>query len=534
MANPRTLTRLRAAGAVDPRAPIAIARALPWLVGRGPSLGILSKMHAVVLRDKTALIDRKGNLTWKQVDERANRAARMLETLGLRGSDRVATVLRNGREQAEIILGAQKAGFVACPLNTWAKEPELRAILEQSDPKVLVYDPRHSDDVAKVASNRITLVAIDGGDERADITYDDLLDSCSAAPPAPFARGAGSARVVIHTSGTTGKPKGASRDATAAGVGALANMLGRVPYRRDDIFFCPAPLFHSFGLATFTFATALGATLVLPDRFDPEDSLRQIDEHEATAASFVPVMMRRLVSLPDEVKARYDTSSLRVVLASGSVLTEDLRAAARDLLGDVLYDLYGSTEVGWVAIATPDDMRSRPGTVGRPVEGIEIAVFSPEGERLPPGETGGLYIKSDVAFEGYTSGESKEERDGYMSIGDLGHFDDAGYLYVASRSDDMVVVGGENVYPIEVEQVIESVAGVDEVTVLGIEDEEYGSVLAAFAVGSATPQEIRATCEAQLASFKVPRRIEVLPELPRTSTGKVVKRELLAQLAEGT
>ncbi|MDQ4065161.1 MAG: AMP-binding protein, partial [Actinomycetota bacterium] len=390
----------------------------------------------------------------------------------------------------------------------------------------------HSDDVAKVASSDLTLVAIDGGDERADISYDELVDSCSPAPPAPFARGAGSARIVIHTSGTTGKPKGASRDTSAAGIGAIANIIGRVPYRRDDIVFCPAPLFHSFGLATFAFGTVLGATLVLPDRFDPEDSLRWIDERKATAASFVPVMIRRLVSLDDAIKQRYDVSSLRIVLASGSVLTEDLRAAARDLLGDVLYDLYGSTEVGWISIATPEDMRTRPGTVGHPVDGIDVAIFGPDGDRLPPGQPGELYIKSDVHFEGYTSGETKDEREGYMSVGDLGYMDDDGYLYVSSRSDDMVIIGGENVYPVEIEQVIESVPGVEEVTVLGMEDEEYGSVLAAFAVGSASAEAIRAACEAQLASFKVPRRIEVLPELPRTSTGKVVKRELLAQLQE--
>lgn len=528
--NPRTMKRLRAAGAMDPKGPIAIARALPWLIGRGPSLGIVTKMHSVVLGDKPALHDAAGMLTWKELDGRANRVANMLADLGMTGSDRVATVLRNGREQVEIILGAQKAGFVACPLNTWAKTTEMRAILEQADPKVLIYDPRHADQVHEVATDGITLVAIGDGDERADGAYDGLLDAASFAAPAPFMRGAGSPRVVIHTSGTTGKPKGASRDASAAGLGSLANLLGRVPYHRDDIVYCPAPLFHSFGLATLTFATALGATLVLPDRFDPEESLRDIEKYRATAASFVPVMLRRIVSLDEAIRSRYDLSSLRIVMASGSVLSTDLRSSVSDLMGGVLYDLYGSTEVGWVAIATPEDIRTRPKTVGRPVDGIAVAVFSPDGRRLQTGETGELFVKSEVQFEGYTSGEAKDEREGHMAIGDLGRFDDDGYLYVEARTDEMVVVGGENIYPIEVEQVIESVDGVDEVTVLGIADDEYGQVLAAFVVGRAGADEVRARCEAELASYKVPKRIEVLAELPRTSTGKVVKRDLIAQL----
>ena len=529
VARPRTLKRLREAGAVDPKAPLAMARSFPWLIGRGPSLGIVSQMHAVVLGDKPALHDRAGHLSWRELDGRANRAARMLEGFGLSGGDRVAIVLRNGREMIEVVLGAQKLGIVACPLNTWAKTKELQAILEQADPKLLIYDARHEEEVEKVAPENLTRVIVGG--EASGFAYDEVMDAQSAAPLPPFTRRRGTPKVVIHTSGTTGKPKGAARDASAAGLGTLADLLGRVPYRRDDVVLCPAPLFHSFGLATFTFATALGATLVLPDSFDAEGSLRLIEEHRATAASFVPVMIRRIVSLPENVKQRYDLSSLRIVMASGSVLSDDLRRAATELFGEVLYDLYGSTEVGWATIATPEDMAARPKTVGRPVDGIEIAVFSKEGERLGPNETGELYVRSDILFEGYTSGETKDEREGFMAIGDLGRFDEEGYLFVESRSDEMVVVGGENVYPIEVEQVIESVAGVDEVTVLGVSDEEYGEVLAAFVVGDADVDTIRKTCENELASYKVPRRIEALAELPRTATGKVVKKALIEQLA---
>ncbi len=310
-------------------------------------------------------------------------------------------------------------------------------------------------------------------------------------------------------------------------MGALANFISVVPYRRDDVVYCPAPLFHSFGLATLTFAVALGATLVLPDKFEAEQSLALIERHRATAASLVPVMIRRVLSLDEETKNRYDLSSLRILLASGSVLSEDLRQGANELFGDVLYDLYGSTEVGWVAIATPRDMREKRGTVGKPVPGTDVAVLAPDGRRLGPSETGELFVKSHIAFEGYTSGEAKDEREGFMSIGDVGWLDEDGYLFVSGRADDMIVVGGENVYPVEVEQVIEDIPGVNEVAVLGVPDEEYGQSLVAFVSGSANEVTIIDTCRRELASYKVPRKVEIMSELPRTSTGKILKRELM-------
>lgn len=270
--------------------------------------------------------------------------------------------------------------------------------------------------------------------------------------------------------------------------------------------------------------------MVLPEKFDAEGSLKMIEEHGATAASFVPVMIKRIVSLDDEVKNRYDLSSLRVVMASGSAMSPDLRKAAMELFGDVVYDLYGSTEVGWVTIATPEDMAKHEKTVGKPVPGTEVAVFSKTGDRLGPDETGELFIKSNILFEGYTSGETKDEREGFMSIGDLGRLDEDGYLFVEGRTDDMVVVGGENVYPVEIEEVIEGISGVKEAAVLGVADEEYGEVLAAFVVGDVYEDEVIKTCKEELASYKVPKRVTTLDELPRTSTGKVVKRHLIEDL----
>jgi fatty-acyl-CoA synthase len=505
---------------------VALMGASPWLMGRGTSLGIVGQLNAVAVGRKVAIRDRWGSLTWAELDERANRLVHVLADRGVGPGDRVALVLRNGREFAESLLACQRVGIVTAPLNTWARAQELRATLEGVKPALLIYDGLHADTVGTAAPKRLPRLVVGKGGRSGQNSYEAALAAAGTAPPLPVARNRGSARVVIHTSGTTGKPKGAARDPSVTGVREFVGLLATVPLRRDDVMVIPAPLFHSFGMLSFILGSILGATMVLPERFDPEGTLELIEEHRATAAALVPVMLNRIMSLPPEVRAAHDVSSIRVVLASGSAIPQDAREAVDDLFPEALYDLYGSTEAGWVAVAAPEDIASRPGTLGRPVWGVEVAVFSPEGRRLGPGQDGELHVKSAAIFEGYTGGEEQRGRDGYIGLGDLGHLDEEGYLYVAGRVDDMVVIGGENVYPSEVEAVIRGVAGVEDVAVFGVPDPEYGEVLAAFVVGTASPEDVTKACK-QLASFKVPRRVITVDELPRTDTGKVLKRELL-------
>ncbi len=523
-----TLRRLREAGVFLPSRAMAAPRILPWLAGRGPSLGLLSQLHAAAQPDKLALVDRHGALTWEEYDGRVNRVARSLEEMGVKPGQRVATLLRNGREHAEVILATQKLGVVAAPLNTWAKRAELEAVLERSPPAVLVYDTRHVEQLEGAVPDGVLQVAVgDPGDAlEGAMAYQDLLDTATARAPSPITRDREPAKVIIHTSGTTGVPKAASRGTGGGQVAMLLSILRAVPYRHDEVVLLPAPMFHAFGLFTFAMTTGVGATILLPDRFDPEETLRWIDEHRATAVSLVPVMIRRILSLDEGARSRYDLSSLRILLASGSAMSPELRRRSMEFFGDVLYDLYGSTEAGWVAVASPDDIHRRPESVGKPVPGVEVVIFDDEGDGLPVGETGVIHVRSMARFEGYASGEEASERQGFLSIGDLGHLDDDGYLYVEGRADDMVVVGGENVYPAEIEEVIERLEGVEDVSVLGIPDEEYGEVLAAAVIGSVDPDEVRRACKEELASFKVPRRVEVVDELPRTSTGKVIRNEL--------
>jgi acyl-CoA synthetase (AMP-forming)/AMP-acid ligase II len=536
LATPRTIRALWGAGVLDPPGAAGLAASWPWFLGRGPSLGIVSRINRVAVGNKPAVIDRAGPLPWRELDGRADRLAVGLSSLGLRGGDRVAFLLRNGREMAEGVIAAQKRGLVACPLNTWAKPGELRATVEEAEPTALIYDVLHAEQVERLGHQGLILIAV-GDQDRAvegSLGYEGLLEAQPGRALSPITRDRGNPRIIIHTSGTTGTPKGAARDPAVTGVREFTGLLELVPFRRSDVILCPAPMFHSFGLLTLTVGSLLGATLVLPEKFDPERCLELIEEHRVTAAAMVPVMIGRILDLPEEVRSRYDTTTLRILLASGSAISPEVRADVREAFGDVLYDLYGSTEAGWVAIATPEDQRQRPDTVGKPVSGVEVAVFSveegEEGKRLPGGESGELHVKSSSLFEGYTSGESRPRRDGFMSIGDIGHLDEDGYLYVEGRADDMVVVGGENVYPTEIEATIRDIAGVEDVAVAGAPDRELGQVVVAFVVGDVDPEEIVRTCKEDLASFKVPRRVETVDELPRTSTGKVRTRELVEGL----
>jgi fatty-acyl-CoA synthase len=533
IAHPQTMKNLHSAGALGPTSPIALTAAMPWLIGRGPSLGILSQMNAFQVGKKPALHDRWGTISWRRLDRLANRLGRALTDSGLVTGDRVALLLRNGREFAAALLATQKFGLVACPMNTWARPKELSAALKNADPRAILYDRAHTGQLRESMDTEALLISagIVADELKGSVSIEDFVAGVDDRPPFPFASNKGGARVIIHTSGTTGMPKGAKRDASAIGISVIANLMSVVPLNRADVWLCPAPMFHSFGLATFAFATALGATLITPERFDAEESLRYIEEHGATAASLVPIMVRRIVDLGDDVLKRYDLSTLRILLASGSAMSPSLRDSARRAFGDVLYDLYGSTEVGWVSVASPEDIRIRPTTIGRPVPGIDVAILDATGNRVEPGVGGEMFVKSGVLFEGYTSGEGRLMVDGYVSIGDTGRVDEDGYLYIEGRSDDMVVIGGENVYPIEVEDVLESIGGVLEAAVVAVPDEEFGHVLAAFVVGDVDADVARKRCAEQLASYKVPRLIKLVESLPRTGSGKVVKRELLEQLA---
>jgi fatty-acyl-CoA synthase len=520
--------RMWQAGAVDRGEMAALISVLPWVVGRGASLGTLSQINAASVGSKVAIHDRHGSIIWEELDRRANRLARGLIERDLPRSALVGTVLRNGREAVEALLATQKLGLGIAPLNTWATPAELRTMIERAAPSLLIYDELHAEQVGTALGK-----AADTG-----TSYEALLAGQPSGAPLPFVLERGRPRVLIHTSGTTGVPKAASRRIGETGPSAVLGLLSLIPYRRDDVVLCPAPLFHSFGILSFSVAALLGATLVLPDRFDAEESLSLIERHAVTAASLVPVMIRRILSLSRDVRDGYDTTSLRIVLTSGSAMPPEERARVREEFGDVLYDLYGSTEAGWVSVATPQDVVEAPTAIGRPVAGVDVMILNDHDAAVPTGTKGRVVVRSGAAFQGYASnGDGASDGDEAnpeetVDTGDVGWLDSDGRLFLEGRADEMIIVGGENVYPAEIEAVIADVPGVDDVAVLGVSDEDYGQVLAAYVQGSVDPETVRSACQGALSSFKVPRVIEVVDELPTTPTGKIRKHQLAGSQKE--
>jgi acyl-CoA synthetase (AMP-forming)/AMP-acid ligase II len=268
---------------------------------------------------------------------------------------------------------------------------------------------------------------------------------------------------------------------------------------------------------------------VLRRKFDPENVLETIERERIQSVPMVPVMLSRILELDDEARRGYDVSSLRTVPVSGSALSGELAKRFMDEFGEVVYNLYGSTEVAWVAIAGPRDLLDAPGTAGRAPKGTELAILGDDDRPVRPGDTGRIFVKNSMLFEGYTGGGSKDMVDGMMATGDVGHLDEEARLFVEGRDDDMIVSGGENVFPQEVEETLAKHEKVVEAAVLGVEDEKWGQALKAFVVskGSVDEKALKQHVKSNLAGYKVPREVVFVDELPRNAAGKVLKKDLL-------
>ncbi len=517
-------------GMIAPTRPDRALRALSALRRFGPTPAAAYTGAAARHPQRAALVDERGMLTFGDVDGRTNALARALAQEGVREQDGVAIMCRNHRGFIEATVACSKLGASALYLNTAFAGPQITDVLAREDPVAVIYDAEFEDLVAKGARTRKRFLgwaasaaaAERGGPETLEAL---IARSGQAALQAPAEKG----RVVILTSGTTGTPKGAARKQPDS-LEPAAALFSKIPLRAQETTMIAAPLFHSWGFAHFTLALPLGSTLVLRRRFDPEDTLRATSQHGASALVLVPVMLQRILDLGEEAISRYDLRALRIIALSGSALPGELAIRAMDAFGDVLYNLYGSTEVAWATIATPAELRAAPGTAGSPPFGTVVKLLDEEGHEVPRGQSGRIFVGNEMMFEGYTGGGGKEVVDGLMSTGDVGRFDEAGRLFVEGRDDEMIVSGGENVFPREVEDLLADHEHVREVAVVGVADEEFGQRLRAFVVpceGSApSEQQLQAYVKANLARFKVPREIVFLEELPRNATGKVLKREL--------
>jgi acyl-CoA synthetase (AMP-forming)/AMP-acid ligase II len=517
-------------GMVRPMRPDKVVRTLAALRRWGPTPAAAYTASAIRYPDRQAIVDEKGTLTFAEIDRRTNALARALGKAGIREQDSVAIMCRNHRGFIEATIACSKLGAGALYLNTAFAGPQIADVMLREEPVALIYDEEFGNLVGEGGEGRKRFVAWHEPGGRALAESDPRLEELIAAEAdSPLRPPVEKGRVVILTSGTTGTPKGAARKQPDSMEPAAA-LFSKIPLRALETTVIAAPMFHSWGFAHFTLGLPLSSTLVLRRKFDPEDTLRAVAHHRATALAVVPVMLQRILELGEETIASYDVSSLKVVAVSGSALPGELARRAMDALGDVLYNLYGSTEVAWATIATPEDLRAAPGTAGRAPLGTIVKLYDEHDREVPAGATGRIFVASGFPFEGYTGGDTKATIGDLMSSGDVGHFDAAGRLFIDGRDDDMIISGGENLFPSEVEDLLAGHPAVREVAVVGVPDEQWGQRLKAVVAlnedVTATADELKGYVKDNLAAFKVPREIEFVDALPRNATGKVLKREL--------
>jgi acyl-CoA synthetase (AMP-forming)/AMP-acid ligase II len=517
----RVLTSSGVIHAYGPKTLYGIANALrTW--GLGPAGGFTSL--AVRAPQQVGLVDELGELTFQQMHERSNALARGLRELGVGEGDSVAVLCRNHRGFVDATVAVAKLGADLLYLNTAFAAPQLGEVCEREKPAALIYDEEFDGLVDKAG---IDLPRIHAWQETpSDLpTLEQLIGSHSGTDLTPPAR---RSRAIILTSGTTGTPKGAPR--SEGNFDAAVSLLSRLPLKRGWRTHIAAPLFHTWGWAHLALAMLLGSTVVLRRKFDPEGCLQAVTEQRCDSLVVIPVMLQRILRLPEETLRSYDLSQVKVVAASGSALPGDLAVNWMDHFGDTLYNIYGSTEVAWATIAQPQDLREAPGTAGKPPHNTIVKVFDHDGREVAAGEAGRIFVGNSMLFEGYTGGGTKDRIDGLMSTGDVGRFDAEGHLFVEGRDDEMIVSGGENVFPKEVEDCLHRHPAVHDAAAVGVDDDEFGKRLRAFVVlespGAVDEEELKDHVKSNLARYKVPREIVFLDELPRNATGKILKRKL--------
>ena len=491
------------------RLPSAIAAMAPW----GQSVAGLLAGAAARYPDRVAVYDDAGSITYAELWQRSQAIAAGLKDNGIGPGDGVGLLARNHRGFIEAMTAVAATGADLVLLNTGFARPQLADVVEHEHVSVVIHD----DDFADLVDSCGARLVLDEDD------IDEMAQSGSIRP------GVKPGSVVILTSGTTGRPKGAARRSDASGVESVAALLERMPMRVGDTQVIAAPLFHAWGFSHLLLGLSRCATNVLARKFDPEITLRAASDLDARVLVVVPVMLSRILALPDKTLDKWPTPALKVIASSGSAIGAKLVVDVLDHFGPVLYNLYGSTEVAIATIADPDDLRVSPGTAGRVALGVTVEIVDEAGEPVEEGEVGRVFVGGAMKFDGYTNGTDKERLGELLSSGDMGYFRD-GLLYVEGRDDDMIVSGGENVFPSEVEDLLHHHPSVADVAVVGIPDDEFGQVLSAFIVRQPgtklTKPQVRDHVKANLARHKVPREVTFVEELPRNPTGKLLRRSL--------
>src|SRR6201996_1171913 len=495
-------------------------------------IGMLPSFNARRTPNRAAIIDDDGSITYKELDEAANAVAHGLLAKGVRGGDGVAILARNHRWFAIAEFGCARVGARIILLNSSFSGAQIKEVSEREDAKLLIYDDEYTEDVSKANPPLGKLRALGvtpGSNEESQSDDETLADLIAANSKAPVPKASKKSSIIILTSGTTGTPKGANRS-TPPSLAPIGGILSHVPFKANEVTALPAPMFHALGFLHATIGMFLGSTLVLHGKFKPAGVLEDIEKHKVTAVVVVPVMLSRILDALEKMDKKPDLSSLRIIFASGSALGADLAERTLKDIGPVIYNMYGSTEIAFATIAEPKHLQHNSSTAGPVVKGVRVKIFDENGKELPQGEVGRIFVGTTFPFEGYTGGGKKQIIDGMLSSGDVGYFDEHGLLFISGRDDEMIVSGGENVFPAEVEDCISGHPDVVEATAIGVEDKEWGHRLRAFVVKKQNANVDEATIKNhvkdQLAKYKVPREVIFLDELPRNPTGKILKREL--------
>lgn len=525
------LQKMIASGAFGLEPPQNFA-ALAADVRRWGEVGMIPALNARRNPNRLAIIDDEGTMTFAELHEATNAAANGLLAMGVKGGDGVAILCRNHRWFLIANYACARVGARTIMMNTEFSGPQIRDVTAREGGKVIIYDDEYAEAVmmADAPLGKLRALATNpDADGPSGSTDETLADLIARSPRTDAPKATKRSSIIILTSGTTGTPKGANRHAPPT-LAPIGGVLSHVPFKAGEVTALPSPMFHALGYLHATIAMTLGSTLVLHRRFDPATVLTDVPKYRVTAIVVVPVMLSRMLDVLEKMESKPDLSSLRIIFASGSQLGAELATRAMKDIGPVVYNLYGSTEIAFVSIARPQDLRRNPATVGPTIKGVKVKILDDHGKEVPQGKVGRIFVGNFFPFEGYTGGGGKEIIDGLMSSGDVGYFDDHGLLYVSGRDDEMIVSGGENVFPAEVEDLISGHPEVVEATAIGVDDQDFGQRLRAFVVlkeeASLTEEAIKDYVKEHLARYKVPREVIFLAELPRNPTGKILKREL--------
>jgi acyl-CoA synthetase (AMP-forming)/AMP-acid ligase II len=507
----------------------------------------LLALHASSTPDKPAVIDDRPGAaavvwTFDELNARANRLAHLLLDLGVGPDTKVVTVGQNSAALVGAAHAVRKAGAVAVPLNYRLTAEEATYVVDNSDATIVYADAEYLPLVEAIRPGSPAVAHVVVFDERGELVDADLsarLASMPATAPAPAEESAGA--TMIYTSGTTGRPKGAVRPGVR-GAEQLAGLVGLIGYVGDDVYLTTGPLYHSGPGGFAAIAHALGNTVVVQHKFDPEDWLRLVQTYRVTSTFTAPTPIRMICTLPEEVKARYDRTSMRRMIANAAPWSLALKKLyLADFPTDSLWEVYGSTELGVDTVLGPGDHLRKPGSCGRPAPGIEILLVDEQRRPITePYVNGELFVRAAALFTAYYKADDKYEADtlgDYHTVGDIAYFDEEGFYYIADRKKDMIISGGMNIYPAEIEAVLDASPDIYEVAVIGLPDEQWGESVHAVVVSAradVSEDDVVAYAREHLAGYKVPRTVTFVDELPKTGSGKVLKRDLRARWTAGS